>query len=420
MLNKILNIIIIYSLFSIIGCGTGNESFIGESSFGLTVPAGFENRSGECQERWYQLEQEEQNAEDNYNKKLDKAAEKKRIKDKEVTVALSAAEKRHKELMNKNILTAEEYEEMDRLEDKMRRLREKYKDNDAEYEDACNQAKDEFENEIDRIKKEAHELELECGEIDSNFAEHAIDIKNEQDPNSGNPKDTPPPTLYGEELDLNIKSGYEVFLNIGGVADYDKEPEIVTSIIQGYHHLGFHVNLIIGTRSWDPAKDKIKEIADNYKKNDIELKYVVFHHTGHAWNELITYEFKVSSSRPNKYEREYVWHSTVFNTIGATFPASVKQFPQTVFGLIFDGCGQGSAVDRFIPGRSGFVATSSEANNYIGSYIYSNHFGTILKSVGSIDDPQVKTTVLKYTHNNANLRSGQADPQMGKGLYDTF
>lgn len=133
MLYKLFNIIVIFSILTIIGCGADNEFYIGESTFSLYSPAGFQDWSDDCQEQWYQLEQEEHKAKDEHNKKLDKASDKRIAKDKNVTTSLNAAEKRHKELMYINPHTAAEHAEMEQLEDKIRRLREKYADNQAEY-----------------------------------------------------------------------------------------------------------------------------------------------------------------------------------------------------------------------------------------------------------------------------------------------
>ena len=200
MFKKIFILLTILFFLGIIGCGIENESSISQSSYSLSSPFGFENWSEECREQWYQLEKQEQKALENYNKKLDKAAAARTIKDKEVTIKITTAEKRHRVLMYTNPRSEQQHIEMVNIEDKMRMLRKKYEENDAEYEDMCNKAKNEYENDILRINKKINELILQCGENEEHLdGEADIDTDLENDENMD------PDSESDEDMDKDLK-----------------------------------------------------------------------------------------------------------------------------------------------------------------------------------------------------------------------
>lgn len=253
----------------------------------------------------------------------------------------------------------------------------------------------------------------------------------EKENDGDDPRDTVPPVVYGEVIDPNTLNGYEVFINIGGVAGSSLEQTAKNALVDGYKKLGFHVNLITGAMSWKPIKSRMKYVASVYRTNNIELKYVVFHHGGHGWKDKISYESTARDSLGIFTRKRGVStpHDTIFIDLGAIFPKSVAQFPNTVFGVVLDACGQGNAADRKVAGRHGFVATCTPAfswyhgkwikgNHYSGTYIYSNYFGNYLKNIDSVDEPHVKTEVLRNAHNHANSQCKLS--QMGDGRYEAY
>ena len=429
MLNKLLNIIIIISILSIIGCGTENEIYMGESSQSLFRPTGLDDWPDECKEMWEQLLQEEKQAKDDYNDKIDEAKKRKKQTDKETKEALDEAEQAYDELLNKESRTEEDWDELKRLKEKMKKLRGKFDENESDCEDECSEAEDELNDELDRINKAAQELAEECNESASTTTGHNADVDNNEDPNDSNPRDGSPPTLYGEEIDIEPLSGYEVFINIGGVAGSSIEDQVTTSLVRGYNRLGFHVNLITGAMSWDPIQRKMNKIAFDYIKNDVELKYVVFHHGGHGWDDVIKYETTRKVQIGNSPYYRYVLHrgtptphTQIFNALGDTFSKSDPQFPETHFGVILDACGQGNALDLSVAGRHGITATASPAVNsntseddcFVGTYYYSLYFAELLQSVG--DQQFLKSAALRAAHDGANIRVQSVDAKMGKGM----
>ena len=294
--------------------------------------------------------------------------------------------------------------------------------------EAENKYEETFRPLINDFKKTIYKFQIN---VDKFLSKVKTEVKQGEDDDRDDPTDTDPPTIYGEEIDPTTLTGYEVFINIGGVLGSTIENQTQASLEAGYQRHGFRVNTFVKAMKWEPIQKRMEYVASVYKENNVELKYVVFHHGGHGWRDKIGYETTVINSLGQKQKKRGTptQHSKIFATLGNTFPKSDPQFPNTKFGVVLDACGQGNAVDRRVTGRNGFVATSTpafrwyhltkgETYYYSGTYIYSSYFGNFLHQTNPATDPDSKTAVLRSAHNSANQQT--ASSAMGNGEYKAY
>ena len=147
-------------------------------------------------------------------------------------------------------------------------------------------------------------------------------------------------------------TGNEVFISMGGVKGSSYKPAL-EALQEGYARSGFRVHYIVEAMSFAPFEAKMAEVAAEYiQRKDMQLDHVVFHHAGHGWDGKIIYETPAGA-------RGETSHAKIFQTLGDQFPKKEASFANTKFGVVLDACGQGTAADRQVAGRSGFVATAS-------------------------------------------------------------
>ena len=197
--------------------------------------------------------------------------------------------------------------------------------------------------------------------------------------------------------------GNEVFIVMGGVRG-TSHTSALENLKVGYARSGFRIHYIIEPMSFAPVSAKMLKVATEYARLNITLAHVVFHFSGHGWDDHVTCE-KQNGTRGD------IPHSVIFNQFGNQFPKATPQFQNTRFGVILDACGQGKAADRKVAGRNGFVATSSPnaadatdcAENgceyvctacngqLVPTTVYSSAFGTNLSSTIEDKIPAMKT-----------------------------
>src|SRR6056297_3484754 len=168
----------------------------------------------------------------------------------------------------------------------------------------------------------------------------------EEVPEKGAPPEmvTPP----GQEM-----SGWEAFISIGGV-NGRPEPPVQKSLVKGYQRAGFRVHYVEMAMSFDPFAIKMAEVANEYRASGRDLEYVVFHHTGHGWDDHISYE-----TAPPDVRRGSTDHNEVAVGLGVLFPKASAEFDETLSGLVYDACGQGGATDHTVRDRHGVVVTAT-------------------------------------------------------------
>lgn len=146
-------------------------------------------------------------------------------------------------------------------------------------------------------------------------------------------------------------TGREALISIGGVTGFADAP-VQAALVAGYQRAGYRVHYIVAAMDFGPFQLKLAELAQEYLTARRELKQLAFHHTGHGWDDHVSYQDArgASGSAP---------HRTIADGLGAPFPTTEPLFAATRFGLVYDACGQGLATGRTVPARSGFVATAT-------------------------------------------------------------
>lgn len=185
-------------------------------------------------------------------------------------------------------------------------------------------------------------------------------------------------------------TGREALISIGGVTQHP-HAAVQAALVSGYQRAGYRVHFIVEARSFAPFKAKLAELAQEYLTARRELKQVAFHHTGHGWDDHISYQGAAGTSGSSL-------HSEIAGALGAPFPTTEPLFAATRFGLIYDACGQGKATAQTVPARAGYVATATPdaapaaacaANNcpyvcvacrdqLVSGYVYSQGFAAAL------------------------------------------
>jgi hypothetical protein len=207
-------------------------------------------------------------------------------------------------------------------------------------------------------------------------------------------------------------NGREAFISIGGVIGRPHAAAL-QALITGYQRAGFRVHFVVSAMSFDPFAVAMADVAREYRTAGRGLEYVVFHHTGHGWDDHISYETPTG-------QRGSTTHQEIAVGLGVLFPKTVLEFRQTMFGLVYDACGQGKAVQHKVRGRSGFIATSTPdaapaalctANscNWIcdncwtqtaPAYTYSERFGP---NLGTPPTPDLVDEAAQAAHNSGQL-----------------
>ena len=390
------------------------------TNYNLKVPVGFQTWSAEHQQTWLQLDERQKETKNKYDNDLNNLRKSHQEKQNKLSEEIELSEKKISQLKSNTSRSEVNNNVLKNLEEKLTQLRLQFTNNAKKYASSFRQL-------IDKFKKEIFKLDIKISKFISLIANGTNESDEDDD---DDPRDTPPPTIFGEEIDPTTLTGYEVFINIGGVAGSSLEGPAQAALVAGYEKLGFRVNLINDATRWNPMQQRMQYVSSVYQVNNIELVYVVFHHGGHGWEDRIKYESRAKDAQ-GAYTKERgtpTPHQTIFSTLGSTFPKTITQFPNTVFGVVLDACAQGNAVDRSVSGRQGFVATATpairwyhikrEAYYYSGTYIYSNYFGQYLQRIDSIDEPHVKTEVLRNAHRYANRLS--ASSSMGNGEYKQY
>lgn len=148
-----------------------------------------------------------------------------------------------------------------------------------------------------------------------------------------------------------VATGREAFISIGGVTGFPSAP-VQAGLVAGYQRAGFRVHYIEAAMSFGPFQVKLNEVAQEYLVARRELKQLVFHHTGHGWDDHVSYQDAQGGSGSTL-------HQDIANALGAPFPTSEPLFGATRFGLVYDACGQGRATGKTVPARAGYVATAT-------------------------------------------------------------
>jgi hypothetical protein len=221
-------------------------------------------------------------------------------------------------------------------------------------------------------------------------------------------------------------NGLEAFISVGGVNGIP-DAGVQNSLVNGYQRAGFRVHYVVSAMSFDPFAVKMAEVAAEYRQAGRTLSYVVFHHTGHGWDDHITYQNAQGT-------RGSTTHNEVAVALGVLFPKPVPEFKETLFGLVYDACGQGGATNHTVRDRQGVAVTSTPdaapanqcaANNCsyiceacwtqtVPAYTYSQRYGDNLQpppDVSLIDE------ALQAAHNsgqNAILQQGSPSGCQGK------
>jgi hypothetical protein len=187
-----------------------------------------------------------------------------------------------------------------------------------------------------------------------------------------------------------VPTGREAFLSIGGVTGFP-EAAVQAALVAGYQRAGFRVHYIVAAMSFAPFQAKLGAVAQEYLLARRELKQVVFHHTGHGWDDHISYQDARGGGGSTL-------HRAIADNLGAPFPTSEPLFAATRFGLVYDACGQGRATAQTVPARAGFVATATPdaapaaactanqcayacvacRDQFVAAYQYSQAFGAAL------------------------------------------
>jgi hypothetical protein len=148
-----------------------------------------------------------------------------------------------------------------------------------------------------------------------------------------------------------VATGLEAFISIGGVQGMP-HGVVQAGLVNGYQRAGFRVHYVVAAMSFDPFAIKMAEVAAEYRAAGRNLRFVAFHHTGHGWDDHITYETPQG-------QRGRTTHNEIAVGLAVLFPRSEREFRATGFGLVYDACGQGSATNHAVRDRGGFVATAT-------------------------------------------------------------
>lgn len=187
-----------------------------------------------------------------------------------------------------------------------------------------------------------------------------------------------------------VPTGREAFVSIGGVTGFPDAP-VQAALVAGYQRAGFRVHFIVAAMSFGPFQVKLADVAREYRAARRELKQVVFHHTGHGWDDHVSYQNAQGGGGSTL-------HRAIADGLGAPFPTTEPLFAATRFGLVYDACGQGLATGRTVPARAGFVATATPdaapaaacaanqctyacvacRDQFVAAYQYSQAFGAAL------------------------------------------